>query len=313
MLLSDRIGCRVKLHDLHILMTVIEIGSMRKAAERLNTSQPAISRSIGELEKTVGARLLDRQSHGIAPTACGRALLDCGTAMFDELRQAARQIEFLAEPSAGEVRIGSIIPLAASFVSTIVDRLSRRYPRMVFHFVTGGTDALHRRLCEREVDFLIARRYGSDADEREEFEFLFEDSYAVVASAKNPLVRRRGLGPVDLVDEPWVLAAPESALWSLTMEVCRANGLDRPRVVAFADPAEVRMGLVANGRFLSLFPASALRFPNRRPGLKILPIELRSARVEIGIIKLKNRRLSSVAQLFVDAARQVAKPLAKSR
>ena len=309
MLRSDRIGRRVKLHDLHVLMTVVENGSMRKAAALLNTSQPAISRSISELESAVGARLLDRQPQGIAATACGRALLDCGTVMFDELRQTAKKIEFLADPTAGEVRIGSIIPLAAGFVSTIVDRLSRQYPRMVFHFVTGGTEALHRKLHEREVDLLVARRYGSDADAQEDFEFLFEDSYVVVANAKSPLVHRRGLALADLVDEPWVLAPPESAFWSLTMEVFRSNGVNHARSVAFADPAEVRMGLVANGRFLSIFPVSALTFPNRRPGLRTLPLKLRSGRVEIGIIKLKKRRLSSVAQLFIDAAREIAKPL----
>jgi DNA-binding transcriptional LysR family regulator len=293
-------------------MTVVEVGSMRKAAEALNTSQPAISRSIAELESAVGVRLLDRNPQGIAPTACGRALLDGGKAMFDELRQAMKTIEFLADPTAGEVRIGSIIALAASFVSTVVDRLSRRYPRMVFHFVTGGTETLHRDLHERDVDFLVARRYGSAADEQEDFEFLFEDSYVVVAGAKSPLARRRRLALADLVDEPWILAPPESALWSLAMEVFRASGLDRPRAVAFADPADVRMGLVANGRFLSIFPASALRFPIRRPELRTLPVKLPSARVEIGIVKLKNRRLSSVAQLFIDTAREVAKPLVKA-
>jgi DNA-binding transcriptional LysR family regulator len=311
MLLSDRIRRRMKLHNLHVLMTVVEAGSMRKAAEILNTSQPAVSRMIAELENIVGARLLDRTPQGVAPTTCGQALLDGGTAIFDELGQAVKRIEFIADPTAGEVRIGSIIPLAASFVSTIVDRLSQRYPRMVFHFTTGGTEELHRNLHEREVDFLIARRYGPDTDEREDFEFLFEDSYVVVAGAKSLLVRQRKLALADLVNVPWVLAPPQSALWSLATEVFRANDVARPRAVAFADPAEVRMGLVANGHFLSIFPASALRFPNRRPGLKILPIKLRSANVEIGIIKLKNRRLSPVAQLFINAAREIGKPLAR--
>lgn len=80
----------MKLHDLHVLMTVAENGSMRRAAALLNTSQPAISRSISELESAVGAPLLDRQPQGIAPTACGRALLDCGTAIFDELHHAVK-------------------------------------------------------------------------------------------------------------------------------------------------------------------------------------------------------------------------------
>src|SRR3954464_11784811 len=119
MQLSDRIGRRMKLQDLHVLMTVVQAGSMGKAAERLNTSQPNISRSIADLEHAFGVRLLDRHRQGIEPTEYGRALLDCGVAVFDDLRRGVKNIEFLADPTAGEVRIGSIPPLAASFVSAV--------------------------------------------------------------------------------------------------------------------------------------------------------------------------------------------------
>ena len=137
MQLSDRIGRRMKLQDLHVLMTVVQAGSMGKAAQRLNTTQPTISRSIAELEHALGVRLLDRHRQGVEPTEYGRALLDGGVAVFDDLRQGVKNIEFLADPAAGEVRIGSNAPLAASFVSAVVDRLSRRYPRIVFHLVTA--------------------------------------------------------------------------------------------------------------------------------------------------------------------------------
>src|SRR5258706_16382168 len=119
MQLSDRIGRRMKLQDLHVLMTVVQAGSMGKAAQRLNTTQPNISRSIAELEHALGVRLLDRHRQGIEPTEYGRALLDCGVAVFDDLRQGVKNIEFLNDPTAGEVRIGSIAPLATSFVSAV--------------------------------------------------------------------------------------------------------------------------------------------------------------------------------------------------
>src|SRR3954453_14306776 len=162
----DRIERRMKLHNLHVLMTVVQAGSMGKAAERLNTVQPAISRSIAELEDALGVRLLDRHRQGVEPTKYGRALLDCGVAVFDDLRQGLKNIEFLADPAAGEVRIGCTPLLAASFVSAVLDRLGRRYPRIVFHLVTAQAEALHRELSERNVDLLAARRFGPIADER---------------------------------------------------------------------------------------------------------------------------------------------------
>ena len=127
MQVSDRIGRRMKLNDLNVLMTVVQAGSMNRAAVVLNTTQPAISRSIAELEQTMGVRLLDRGAQGVELTNYGRALLDGGAAVFDDLRQAVRNIEFLADPTSGEVRIGCNPFLAASFVSAAVDRLSRRY------------------------------------------------------------------------------------------------------------------------------------------------------------------------------------------
>ena len=125
MQLSDRIGRRLKLQDLHVLMTVVQAGTMGKAAQQLNTTQPNISRAIAELEHAFGVRLLDRHRHGIAPTEYGRALLDCGTAVFDDLRQGVKKIELLADPGAGEVRIGSTIYTGETFVTAVIDRLSR--------------------------------------------------------------------------------------------------------------------------------------------------------------------------------------------
>ena len=96
------------------------------------------------------------------------------------------------------------------------------------------------------------------------------------------------------------------------MEAFRASGLDYPRATVFTIPAEVRISLLATGRFLTIFPTSVLRFPTKRPELKVLPVELPIARVPIGIVTLKNRTLSPVAQLFIEHAREVAKPLAKT-
>ncbi len=313
MQLSDRIGNRMKLQDLHVLMTVVQAGSMGKAAQILNTTQPNISRSIGELEQALGVRLLDRHRQGIEPTKYGRALLDCGAAVFDDLRQGVKNIAFLADPTAGELRIGTTTFLAASFVSALVDRLSRRYPRIVFHLVTGYTETLHRELAERNVDLLIIRGSGPIADPRYDFEFLFDDSYVVAAGAQNQWVRRRRIEIAELVNELWVLPPPDSVIGSIVMDAFRASGLDYPRVSVVTDCPHMRISLLATGRFVTIFPASAFRFLTRRSELKVLPVELPMARRPNGIVTLKNRALSPVAQIFIDCAREVAKPLARRK
>lgn len=313
MQLSDRIGNRMKLQDLHVLMTVVQAGSMGKAAQILNTTQPNISRSIGELEQALGVRLLDRHRQGIEPTEYGRALLDCGAAVFDDLRQGVKNIAFLADPTAGELRIGTTTFLAASFVSALVDRLSRRYPRIVFHLVTGYTETLHRELAERNVDLLIIRGSGPIADPRYDFEFLFDDSYVVAAGAQNQWARRRRIEIAELVNELWVLPPRDSVIGSIVMDAFRASGLDYPRVSVVTDCPHMRISLLATGRFVTIFPASAFRFLTKRSELKVLPVELPMARRPNGIVTLKNRALSPVAQIFIDCAREVAKPLARRK
>ncbi|MGY4502071.1 DNA-binding transcriptional LysR family regulator [Bradyrhizobium sp. GM24.11] len=313
MQLSDRIGNRMKLQDLHVLMTVVQAGSMGKATQILNTTQPNVSRSIGELEQALGVRLLDRHRQGIEPTEYGHALLDCGVAVFDDLRQGVKNIAFLADPTAGELRIGTTTFLAASFVSALVDRLSRRYPRIVFHLVTGYTETLHRELAERNVDLLIIRGSGPIADPRYDFEFLFDDSYVVAAGPQNQWVRRRRIEIAELVNELWVLPPPDSVIGSIVMDAFHASGLDYPRVTVVTDCPHMRISLLATGRFVTIFPATAFRFLTKRSELKVLPVELPMARRPNGIVTLKNRALGPVAQIFIDCARGVAKPLAKRK
>ena len=313
MRMSDRIGRRMKLHDLHVFIAVVQAGSMNKAATLLNTGQSAISRSIAELEQTVGVRLVDRSPQGVVPTQYGRALLDGGAAVFDDLRRALKTIEFLADPTAGEVRIGSSALLAASFVSALIDRLSQRYPAIVFHLVTGHVPALHRELTGRNVDLLIVRQFGPIADEQLDFEFLFDNSFVVAAGAQNPWVRRRKIELAELVDKSWVLPPPGSVIASVVMEAFRARGLNYPRTSVVTKSSEVRTSLLATGRYVAIYPVSALRFSPRRSEIKILPVKLPMARLPNEIVTLKNRALGPVVQLFIDCAREVAKPLAKRK
>src|SRR3984885_16147845 len=109
-------------------MAVIETGSMGKAAVRLSISQPAVSKAIVELEDALGVRLLDRSRSGVVPTAYGEALAKRGIAIFNDLRQGVQDIDFLSDPTKGEVRIGATEPVAVAFVSPSIDRLTRKYP-----------------------------------------------------------------------------------------------------------------------------------------------------------------------------------------
>src|SRR6201999_3793539 len=108
---NDRIGRRIKLSDLHILLAVAQSGSMAKAASALAVSHPVVSRSISDLEHTLGVRLLERNPRGVELTNYGQAVLTRSHAAFDELRQSVKDIEMLSDPNVGDVRIGTTPPL----------------------------------------------------------------------------------------------------------------------------------------------------------------------------------------------------------
>jgi DNA-binding transcriptional LysR family regulator len=311
---NDRIGRRIKLSDLHILLAVAQSGSMAKAASELAVSHPVVSRSISDLERSLGVRLLERHPRGIELTAYGRAMLSRSHAAFDELRQGVRDIEFLSDPTVGEVRIGTTPPLAASFVFTVIDRLSRRYPRLAFRLLADETSrpAHRQHLAERTVDLLIFRKVASVVDEQTSFEFLFESPYVVAAGTNSPWVKRRRIALSELMEEAWALPAPDDAFGSFVTEAFRAGGLDYPRATVLTAGLEIRANLLRTGRYLSIIPEFWLQFPGRHPFLRKLPVELPITSAPIGIVALKNRKPSPATQLFIDCARDVAKSLAKT-
>jgi DNA-binding transcriptional LysR family regulator len=147
---TDRIGRRVKLRDLHIALAVAEAGSITRAAEELAVSYPVVSKTISELEHTLGVRLFDRSISGVEPTHYGRALLKSGVAVFDEMRKGLQQIEFIKQPDAGELWIGSSIVVDAGFVPAIIERFSQDFPRAVLH-------VLHENIAIQQYDNLRNR------------------------------------------------------------------------------------------------------------------------------------------------------------
>ena len=120
---TDRIERRLKLHDMRVLISVVDAGSMHKAAERLATSQPAVSRAISDLEHALGVRLLDRSPSGIRPTPYGQAIIKRGLAVFDELREGVKDIKFLSDPRSGHLRVGCSEYAAGGPVLAVIDRL----------------------------------------------------------------------------------------------------------------------------------------------------------------------------------------------
>src|SRR6266404_5271371 len=162
---ESQIGRRLRLRDLHVFSTVVQRGSMAKAAQHLGVSQPAISEVIADLEHALGVRLLDRSAQGIEPTIYGGALLKRSVAVFDELKQTIRDIEFLSDATTGEVRIGCTDALCYTLLPEIILRFSEQYPRVYMHIDVTGNWWGYPGLRERKFDCILHRPSSSLAQE----------------------------------------------------------------------------------------------------------------------------------------------------
>jgi DNA-binding transcriptional LysR family regulator len=310
--LDDHLLRRLKLSDLRLFHAVVQCGGMAKAAARLNISQPAVSKAIAALEHGLGVRLLDRNPQGVEPTVYGKALLQGGVAVFDEIKQSVKQIRFLADPAAGELRIGSTEAGAAGFVPAVIDRLSRQYPRVVFHVVTADPATLaNRELGQRNVELAVGAVPESLIGAAIQSEILFDDRHVVMAGPHNKWVRRRNIGLADLVAEPWILPPPDSIMGVHIRNAFAAEGLEPPcsQVVSFSVP--LCHHLVAAGRFLTMQPVVMARLGKHLP-LKRLDVRFAGISRPIGVMTLRNRTLSPLAHLFIACAREMAESLVKS-
>ena len=238
---EDRQIRRLKLRELRILMAVIQAESMAKAARQLAISQPAVSRAIADMEHTLEVPLFDRTARGIEPTRYGRALFRRSVAVFDELKQGVQEIAYLSNPEAGELRIGSSASLSEGIVLAVVNRLSRKYPQVVFHVVPGGALALRESLRERRIELGIARLPEAAAEDEVHAEILFEEPLVVVASTANPWVRRRRIKLAELVNEPWTWSGPGTMFDTLVVDAFRVSGLEPPRATVYAEAINMRI------------------------------------------------------------------------
>jgi DNA-binding transcriptional LysR family regulator len=309
-MLPDMIGPRLKLQHLRIVMAVAEWGSMQQAARHLAISQPVVSKIIAELEDVLGVRLFDRSPQGVEPTRYGRALLKRSVAVFDELRTGVDEIRFLADPTVGELRIGSTEPLLAGFGLAVIERLWRQHPLIDFRVVEAGSSVLlARELPERHIDLALVPLAGTVVPDDQEATILFEDNSRVIVGTNNPLARRRRVTLADLVDEPWCVA--RSAIGSHVADAFGAAGLPAPRLALTATSVHLMFQLLEGGRFVGHFGDKMLHFYTNRFALRRLPVELPATPFSVAVVTVKNRTVSPVAQIFVDCARDVAGTLAR--
>jgi DNA-binding transcriptional LysR family regulator len=311
-----QIGRRVRLRDLYGLLVVAQCGSMAKAGIQLGVSQSAVSQIIADLEHALGVRLLDRGPRGVELTVYGSALLRSSRAAFDELRKGVQEIEFLTDPTTGEVRLGCPESISAAILPAIIQQFYRRHPRVFLEVDTLNFPLTEQKLRDRSLDLLIIRGRQALANFQSaddlSAEIFLEDELVVAAGAESRWGKRRQVKLAELAEVPWVVT-PFGFANQLLAEAFKAQGLDMPRITLKTYSVHLRSTLSVDGPFVTALPRSVLSLYGKPLSLKALRVDLPVRPWPVAIVKLKNRSLSPTIERFIACARDVARQFNKVR
>ena len=303
---ADQVARRITLRELRLFLAVAEAGSILKAANEIGLTQPALSKCISELESTLGVRLFDRTSRGVAATPQGQIMLRRAAGVFEELRHAVGEIASLEDGTRGHVRIGGTPTVCAGLLPNAINSVLRQRANFRFEVTELALSKLSSEVLASSLDFGI----GREPSNTEEFVFerLFADRLFVVAGAGHPLAGRKTVTLEEAARHRWTLPAARGSLLEDLHREFRRQNLDLPTPVVRTMSVLVRYELMVTSSLLTVIYGSVLRLGNAPEWVRVLPIEL-STTVPIGVIRLKNRTLAPSAKVFLETARKVAEPM----
>jgi DNA-binding transcriptional LysR family regulator len=242
----------------------------------------------------------------------GKALLTRTRAVFDELRQGVKDIEFLADPALGEVRIGCPASALATFLLRLIQEFSQAHPRVVLRVAEvsiASYSGLRERMHDLQLEWCVPPFSREDVGSDVKVEFLFDDHLVVVAGPQTRWAHRRKINLAELFAEPWILGAPNTANYAHIAEAFRAQGLPVPKVALETLSVPLRTHYLVTGHFIAAMPKSVASMSP----VKILPVELPVRPWPFAIFTLKNRTVSPVVDRFVAHIRDFARSVPVNR
>lgn len=297
---------------LHRFLAVYKHRNFGRAAEELNITQPALTKSVQQLEEELGVQLFSRSSQGVAPTMFGEALLVHARLIEAEFGNAEREIAILRGAIKGEVTIGVTPSVASDLVPMAFLKLQRDRPSVRFTIIEGLMENHVPALRRGELDLVIGgwiRENHADLVS----EKLASDKIMFFASEDHPLAELDNVPWASLFDYPWVLP-PMSQLWMQGVEAAFAQrGHKLPDAAAVTNSAGFIRAMLLRNLYLSALPARLLINDTRGGRIVALQVEGLEERFEVMLTyRLHAARLPAF-QIFVETLKQVAQEAATLR
>ncbi len=296
---------RIRLRHLVVADAVAINGSIGAAGAALHLTQPAVSRTIAELEKALGVKLFDRGPKGMAVSDEGTELIPHVHAIVAEAGSLLRHADEMVGGGGGEVRVGTLLAGTADTLPDAVFEFSSRYPGTRVTIAEGTPDRLHEDLMTGRVDLVLGRAAPLAFRPGVDFERLYDDEVKIVCSPEHPRAGHHEVGLADLVDEEWILPPAGTALrQQVEAEFIRECGRSPGSVIECVAAMPLR-ALVLRGRHLSVVPSGIFKDEIDQGRLVTLPLDVGGTAEPVGIMTRSGAERTSTAANFVAVTREL--------
>lgn len=292
----------MRLEQLRHLLAIAEAGSLRKAAGVLSTSQPALTKSVRQLEDELQAPLLTRTPRGVVLTEYGRVVVARGRTAFIEIDRIAEELEDLRGERGGRVRF-AVSPIAATaLVPAALARFRKSHPDVEVTVVDGLYPKILPMIREREIDFAIGPLPEPLIGPELMVEQLFVSDVRIACRRLHPLVGVRSLAA--LQDGQWATTGPVSGPGSLVEAAFRRLGLAPPRSTLRFESITALLATALKEDLLFAMPINIIDHPFYSDNLCALALRERIASVPIYLLRSSLSPLPPAAEALATAMRR---------
>ncbi len=250
----------VKLRHLRLMVAIDDARQLSKVARMMHITQPAVSKTLAEIEASVGSRLFERTPRGLLPTPGGVALIRSARDVLAELDRAGAEMEQLSRGRSRALVIGAMPSAALSILAPALARLRRVEPELVLRVIEGVTEDLLAQLVAGRLDAVLGARFRSVLPEGVAAHALYADPLVFIAGPAHPAARRARTGWDELAAMPWILTPPAHPLRAGFERALRDHGMATPRLVIDSSMTDLTIGLVAAGDALALTASRQARY-----------------------------------------------------
>jgi len=292
----------MELKQLRVLQAVGESGSFSAAADRLDYTQPAVSKIVATLERQLGTTLVDRGIRPLRLTEAGAALTQRAAAAFEQIAAGELEVEAIANLSAGSLRVGTFSSAGAAMVVDALRALRESHPDVDVSITEiGMPSAVTRSLRRGDLDLGVSFDYPEIDDTFGDdlaLVHLLDDPFDVVVPRGHRLEGNRTIRFAELGGEDWLLGdfGADSPSFRMIDRRCRDAGFD-PNVAFRVNDCQMAQALVAAGEGIALLPRLMLRAKN--PGVAIRPLAADPPSRRVSAVRLATRYLTPATERFL--------------